>query len=353
MSNDGGSRCLRGLAQRHDVGALAEALQRPLLDLPRALSRHAELAPGLAERLRLLIARAEAHLDDVALLLRELGDCAQKRLRAQLLADLLVDWGRLDREQVAERRVTVVADRLVETDHGTVRLADLDHVLEREVRRVGDLLVSRLVTELGRELTLDAPDLPGALGHVNGEPDRPARVLEAALNGLADPERRVSREPEPLAPVELLHGPDEAEHALLDEVAEREALALVAARVGDDQTQVRVDHAVLGSEIALLDALGQLDLLARLEQRVATRLTQKQLERVQSRIRLVLEVGPGTRDIGERARFRSFQCCGSHEEKPTLQVGIIVEFSCRRNHPTGIARQSRRHILWRLVWVGP
>src|ERR687888_620810 len=133
----------------------------------------------------------------------------------------------------------------------------LRSVPEREVRRVGDLLVRRLVTELGRELTLDAPDLARALGHVNGEPDGAARVLQPALDGLADPERRVSREPEPLAPVELLHGPDEAEHALLNEVAEREPLALVAARVRDDQTQVGVDHAVLGSEIALLDALGQ------------------------------------------------------------------------------------------------
>src|SRR3954447_25919611 len=123
MSNDGGSRCLRGLAQRHNVGALAEALQRPLLDLPRALRRHAELAPGLAERLRLLVTGAEAHLDDVALLLRELGDRAEERLRAQLLADLLVNRGRLDRQQVAERRIAVVAHRLVETDHRTVRLA--------------------------------------------------------------------------------------------------------------------------------------------------------------------------------------------------------------------------------------
>jgi hypothetical protein len=42
-----------------------------------------------------------------------------------------------------------------------------------------------------------------------------------------------------------------------------EALALVAAGVRDDEAQVRVDHALLGLEVAALDALGELDLLAR------------------------------------------------------------------------------------------
>src|SRR6185436_1165964 len=95
-------------------------------------------------------------------------------------------------------RCAIVADRLVEAHRGAIGLADLDHVGERQVGRVGDLLVARLVTELRRQLTLDAPDLPGALGHVDGEPDGPARVLEPALDGLADPQRGVGGEAEAL-----------------------------------------------------------------------------------------------------------------------------------------------------------
>src|SRR3712207_9414540 len=64
-------------------------------------------------------------------------------------------------------------------------------------------------------------------------------VLEPALDGLADPERAVGRETEALAPVELLDGTDEPEHALLHQVAEGQALALVLAGDGDDETQVR------------------------------------------------------------------------------------------------------------------
>src|SRR5688572_29664027 len=100
------------LAQRHHIRALAEALEGPLLDLARALGGHTELAAGLAERLRLLIAGAEAHLDHVPLLLGELRDRTQECLRAQLLTNLLVDGGRLDRQQVTEGGIPLVAYRL-------------------------------------------------------------------------------------------------------------------------------------------------------------------------------------------------------------------------------------------------
>src|SRR5215210_7989851 len=125
---------LRGLAQRHQLRALGEALEGALLDLTGPLGRDAELAPGLAERLGLLVAGAEAQLDDVALGLGELRDGGEQRLAADRLVDLLLDTGRLEGQQVAERRVALVADRLVETDHGAVGLADLDHVRQRQVR---------------------------------------------------------------------------------------------------------------------------------------------------------------------------------------------------------------------------
>src|SRR5215204_3383673 len=218
----GWGSALRGLAQRHQLRALGEALEGALLDLAGALGGDAELAAGLAERLRLLVAGTEAHLDDVPLGGGKLLDRGEQRLRPEGLVDLLVDRRGLEREQVAERGVPVVADRLVEAHDSAIGLADLDHVGERQVGRGGDLLVARLVAELRRQLTLDAPDLPGALRHVNGEPDRPARVLEPALDGLADPERRVGGEAKALAPVELLDRADETQHALLDEIAERE-----------------------------------------------------------------------------------------------------------------------------------
>ena len=87
-------------------------------------------------------------------------------------------------------------------------------------------------------------------------------MAEPAPDRLADPERAVRGELEALCASQLLDFADQAEHALLDEVTQGEALALVLARDRDHETQVRVDHPLLGSEVAALDALEQLHLLS-------------------------------------------------------------------------------------------
>jgi hypothetical protein len=84
-----------------------------------------------------------------------------------------------------------------------------------------------------------------------------------------------------------------AQHALLDQVAERQTLTLVLARDRDHEPQVRVDHAVLGLEVAALDALGQLDLLLGGEQRVLARLVEEELERILQFGRVGVGFGPG------------------------------------------------------------
>jgi hypothetical protein len=113
-----------------------------------------------------------------------------------------------------------------------------------------------------------------------GEADGAAGVLQAALDRLTDPERAVRREPEALAPVELLDRADEPQHALLHEVTEGQALPLVLPRDGHDESQVRVDHPLLGHQVTALDPLGQLDLLRGSEQRPATRLGEQLVQRV-------------------------------------------------------------------------
>src|SRR5262249_24295830 len=158
------------------------------------------------------------------------GNGGQESLRAQLLVDLLVDRRRLDGQQVAELGVAVVAHRLVEAHDRAVRLANLDDFLERQGGGRRALLLRGAVAQRGRQLTLHAPHLPRTLRNVNREANRAAGVLQAALDRLTDPQRRIGREAEALAPVELLHGANEAELALLDQVAERQALPPVAPR---------------------------------------------------------------------------------------------------------------------------
>ena len=68
-----------------------------------------------------------------------------------------------------------------------------------------------------------------------------------AADGLTNPPGGVGGKLEPLPPVELLHGMDEPEIALLDEVEQRHIRRLVLLGDRHDQAQVGVDEGVVGT----------------------------------------------------------------------------------------------------------
>jgi hypothetical protein len=90
---------------------------------------------------------------------------------------------------------------------------------------------------------------------VRRDADRRGLVRDRTLAGLANPPGGVGRELEALAPVELLDRAVQSDHALLDQVAELQAVALVALGDRDHEAQVRVDHPLLRREVAALHAL--------------------------------------------------------------------------------------------------
>ena len=116
-------------------------------------------------------------------------------------------------------------------------------------------------------------------------------VRDRSRDGLANPPRRVRRELEALAIVELLDGTDETERPLLDQIKERQAASEVALRDRHDEAQVGLDHLALSAHVALLDALRQIDLLAGGEQRHATDLTQVEAQRVEARLDGQVDLG--------------------------------------------------------------
>src|ERR1700733_5076358 len=102
-------------------------------------------------------------------------------------------------------------------------------------------------------------------------------ILEATLNRLTNPQRAVRRELEPAPPVELLDRADQSKHPLLDQVLHRQAVTLIAPGLRDDEPEVRVDHPLLGGEVAALDPLGELNLFSRGQQRVYAGVAHEQL----------------------------------------------------------------------------
>ena len=157
-------------------------------------------------------------------------------------------------------------------------MAHLLDLLDLQAGLACELLDRGLASEAHRQLALDAPDLARALGDVHGQADRAPGVLQAALDRLANPQCGVGREAKALAPVELLARADQAEQTLLDEVGERQALVLIAPRVGGDEAQIGVDEQFLGVQVAALDALCQVDLLGGGEQWVAARVREQLID---------------------------------------------------------------------------
>jgi len=99
-------------------------------------------------------------------------------------------------------------------------------------------------------------------------------------NGLADPPRGVGGELEAASPVELLHGAHQAEGALLDEIEEGETATAVALRDRHHETEVGLDHLLLGRLVARLDPLGEAYLVGGGEQRHPADVLEEQLQRV-------------------------------------------------------------------------
>src|SRR5215217_4644294 len=106
-----------GVAQPLRLGQRLELLQRVVLDLADALARDVERAADLLQRERARAGEPEAHLDDLALALRERVERLAHVLAAEVVGRL-VERGdrRLVLDEVAELGLLLLADRLLERD---------------------------------------------------------------------------------------------------------------------------------------------------------------------------------------------------------------------------------------------
>ena len=236
--------------------------------LTDALARDAEGLTDLLEGARVAILEAEAQLEHVALAVSEQAEHLDDLLAAHDLVDLLRRRGGvLVLDEVAEQRVAVVADLLMQARGLLADLLDLTHLLRRDAHLDGDLLRSRLAADVLQQLALYAHQLVHVLDHVHGDADGARLVRQRPRDGLADPPRSVSAELEAAPVVELVYGAHEPQVALLDEVEQRHAAPDVALGDGHDEAQVGLDELALGLHVAALDALGQRHLFDGREQR--------------------------------------------------------------------------------------
>src|SRR5690242_19057749 len=81
---------------------------------------------------------------------------------------------------------------------------------------------------------------------MDGEPDRPTRVCQAAMHGLTNPPGCIGGESGPVAPVILAGGMVETKITVLDEILQVNTPTSVSPRYGHDQPQIRFDQLAQG-----------------------------------------------------------------------------------------------------------
>src|ERR671910_1846874 len=191
---------LRDFAQLLGLSQRLKLLQRLVLDLADPLAGDVEGPSHLVERARVLAAEPVAELEHAPLTIGEvLERLAQRLLREDVRRALVGRLRLLVGDELAELRLLLVADRLLERDGRLRGALDRVDLLGLDPGHLGDLIRGRLAAELGDQLSLRAADLVQLLDDVDGNPDRARLVRQRARNRLANPPRRVGRELEALA----------------------------------------------------------------------------------------------------------------------------------------------------------
>src|SRR6266404_6203261 len=136
------------VAERLRLGQVLELLQRVVLDLANPLARDAERTTDLLERARLAAEQPVAELDHLSLAPGQRVEGVDDVLAPQQqLGRVERRLSRLVLDEVAERRILLLADRLLERDGKLGHAQDLAHLLGRDLELLGDLLRARLAPE--------------------------------------------------------------------------------------------------------------------------------------------------------------------------------------------------------------
>src|SRR6187455_1265934 len=136
----------RSGGETREIAQRLEALERLALELTDALAGEIELVSDRLERPRLAL-EPEAELQDAPLALGKRVERPPDALPAERLLGLVERVrGLAVREEVAALALVVRADRLVQRNGRMGGAEGLVDVLERETRRLGELLLRRLAT---------------------------------------------------------------------------------------------------------------------------------------------------------------------------------------------------------------
>ena len=170
-------------------------------------------------------------------------------------------------EALDERAVTVGVERSIEPHVARVERGERLHDLERQLRRVGDLLRRRLAAQRLPQVLRGSHDARQIGSPVQRHAHRPALARKRGEDCLADPPHGVGDELDALIGIELTRGREQPDVALTDEIGERQPTVLVLLGDGNHEPQVALHELLHRLLIARANLPGERDLLLLRQQR--------------------------------------------------------------------------------------
>src|SRR5215208_7930669 len=167
---------------------MAQLAERFGFNLANPLAGDAKLPADLLERAESTIIQPEAKHDDLALSLGELAQrLANLRLQQLVGGELQRVWHGVVFDEIAEKRVPVLADRSFQGDRMSGDVQDLAHLLIGDIHGTGDLDLGWLSLENLLQSMPGFLDPVDRLADVDRQPDGSALIRDRASDGLANP----------------------------------------------------------------------------------------------------------------------------------------------------------------------
>ncbi len=148
-------------------------------------------------------------------------------------------------DEVAEMRVSLIADGSLQRNRHLRDLKDLFDFADRHTHLFSDLLSSGFTAVLLHKKAGDSDDFIDGLGHMHRNPNGPRLVGDGTRDGLTDPPGGIRRKFIPALVLKFLHRADQSHVALLNQVQKRQSAVDIFFRDTDDQPQVGLDKQFL------------------------------------------------------------------------------------------------------------
>src|SRR6185312_416564 len=209
------------------------------LNLTNTLTRDMELLAHFFERAAAPIIQSEAQLQYLALSLRQTIQHILHLLLEQLMACRICrGQGSVIFNEITQVTIILFANWRFQTHRFLADLDDLAHLLRADLHLSGNFFGRGFTSKVLQQTAANADQAIDRLHHMYRNTNRARLIGNRTRNRLANPPGGIRTELVSLRVIELLHGPDQPDITLLDQVQQAHAAPDILLSHAHNQSQI-------------------------------------------------------------------------------------------------------------------